>query len=92
MFAVLQVNAGTLCDITISIAKVKDAVSVKWETPKRPREVIPGGCLYLPSILAPFSDVNLRFLKCASLAAHLPLTTLEIAHFANDTDSTTNGG
>jgi hypothetical protein len=32
-------------------------------------------------------------LKCASLAAHLRLTTHEIAHFANDTDySITNDG
>ncbi|HKZ55346.1 MAG TPA: neuraminidase-like domain-containing protein [Anaerolineales bacterium] len=82
----LQLKGGRLYDITLTVEKVKDRLSVKWETPKRPREVIPGRSLYPPTILAPFSDVYVRFLKSVSLASGLRLTANEIAHFAADPD------
>ncbi|HEU5370514.1 MAG TPA: neuraminidase-like domain-containing protein, partial [Ktedonobacterales bacterium] len=82
----LQLQAGTLYDISLTVEKVKDTLSVKWETPKRPREVLPGRYLYPPGILPLFSDVYIRFLKVASLAMGLGLTANEMAHFATDAD------
>jgi len=80
----LQLKAGTLYNITLTVEKITSNLSVKWETPKRPREAIPGRCLYPPAILAPFTDVYVRFLKSVSLASGLRLTADEIAHFAVD--------
>ncbi|MGH9751588.1 MAG: neuraminidase-like domain-containing protein, partial [Blastocatellia bacterium] len=87
----LELKAGTLYDIEIKVEKVKDRLSVKWETPKRAREVIPSRYLYPPTILAPFTDVYVRFLKAASLAVGLGLTVNEIAYFATSPDYPVSG-
>jgi hypothetical protein len=82
----LELKAGTLYDFELKVEKLKYRLSVKWETPKRAREVIPSRYLYPPAIFTPFFDVYSRFLKAISLAAGLDLTTNEIAHFAIDSD------
>lgn len=82
----LNLQAGKLYAIILTVEQVKDRLSVKWETPKRPREVIPGRYLYPPTLLAPFSDVYTRFLKAASLAVALGLTANELAYFATSAD------
>ena len=82
----LELQAGTLYDIVLTIEKVKETLRVKWETPKRPREVIPARYLYPPTVLGPFSDTYIRFLKAAALADGLHLTADELAHFATDGD------
>ncbi len=82
----LELKAGTLYDIVLTIEKVKETLQVKWETPKREREVIPARYLYSPTILGPFSDTYIRFLKAAALADGLHLTANELAHFAIDAD------
>jgi hypothetical protein len=87
----LQLTSGTLCPIVLTVEKVKNALSVKWETPKRPREVIPGRYLYPPAILPPFREAYIRFLKTASLAARLGMTASEIAHFGTDPNYRING-
>lgn len=87
----LELKAGALVDFELKVEKVKDRLSVKWETPKRPREVIPSRYLYPPTILAPFTGVYVRFLKAASLAVGLNLTANEIAHFATDADYQISG-
>jgi hypothetical protein len=82
----LELKAGTLYDFELKVEKLKNRLSVKWETPKRAREVIPSRYLYPPAIFAPFFDAYARFLKATSLASGLSLTANEIAHFANDSD------
>ncbi len=82
----LELKAGTLYEIVLTVEKVRDALSVKWETPKRPREVVPARYLYPPTILSPFSDAYTRFLKAASLVTGLGLTANEMAYFATHTD------
>lgn len=82
----LELKAATLYDIVLTVEKVKETLRVKWETPKRAREVLPARNLYPPSIFRPFSDAYLRCLKAASLAAGLHLTADEMAHFAIDAD------
>src|SRR5262249_15630007 len=74
----LELKAGTLYPILLRVDKVKDALSVSWETPKRPREVIPGRYLYPPSVLPPCTDAYVRFLKAASIAAAFHLTAKEL--------------
>jgi hypothetical protein len=82
----LNLKAGTLYEIVLTVEQIKDTLSVKWETKKRPREVIPARYLYPPTVLQPFSDVYTRFLKVASLATVLRLSANEMAHFATDAD------
>lgn len=87
----LELKAGALIDFELKVEKVKNRLSLKWETPKRPREVIPSRYLYPLTILAPFNGVYVRFLKAASLAVGLNLTSNEIAHFATDADYRISG-
>ncbi|HEY9431906.1 MAG TPA: neuraminidase-like domain-containing protein [Blastocatellia bacterium] len=82
----LELKAGTLYNFELKVEKLKYRLSVKWETPKRAREVIPSRYLYPPAIFAPFFDLYSSFLKATSLAAGLGLTTNEIAHLAIDSD------
>jgi len=81
-----ELKAGMLYKIELKVEKVKDALSLKWETPKRAREVIPSRYLYPPTILASFSSTYVRFLKAASLATGLGLTANEMAYFATHPD------
>ena len=82
----LELKAGTLYEIEFKVEKVKARLRVKWETPKRAREVIPARYLYPPLPLTLFTDVYTRFLKVVSLAVSLGLTANEIAYFAADSD------
>jgi ABC toxin-like protein/neuraminidase-like protein len=82
----LELKAGTLYDFELKVEKIKARLSVKWETPKRSREVIPARYLYQPLLLMVFTDIYTRFLKVVSLATGLGLTANEIAHFATDPD------
>jgi hypothetical protein len=82
----LELKAGTLYTITIKAEKVRDRFSVKWETPKRARELIPARYLYPPTVLGPFSGTYTRFLKVAALDAGLHLTANEIVHFGTHED------
>ncbi|HEY0377591.1 MAG TPA: neuraminidase-like domain-containing protein [Pyrinomonadaceae bacterium] len=82
----LELKAGTLYEIVLTVNKVTNALSVKWETPKRAREVLTPRYLYPPSIFPPFSAAYVRFLKAASLAQGLRLSAVELARFATDAD------
>lgn len=86
----LELKAATLYDIAMTVEKVKSSLKIKWETPKRAREVISGRYLYPPSVLAPVSDVYIRFLKVVSLGDGLHLTANDLAHFATDADYLVN--
>jgi hypothetical protein len=61
-------------------------VRLSWETPKRPREVIPSRYLYAAATLATFADAHVRFLKAASLLTGLALTARELVSLATDAD------
>lgn len=82
----LELKAGVLYELVLTVNKVKDTLAVKWETPKRPREVIPARYLYPSAIFAPFTAAYIRFLKAASLAQGLHLNAGELARFATDAD------
>ena len=80
----MQLKAGLLYDVALTVSKITSFLSVKWETPKRAREVIPGRYLYPPSVIPPFRQIYVRFLKIAALASSLRLTVREMVHFATD--------
>jgi hypothetical protein len=82
----LELKAGALYTIALTVNKVRDSLSLKWETPKRAREVVAGRYLYQPSLFPPFNAAYIRFLKAASLAQGLRLTAAEISRFATDAD------
>lgn len=82
----IELTAHTLNDIELKVEKVKDAMSLQWETPKRSREVIPSRYLYPPSVVARFANAYVRFLKAASLAAGMGLTAGELSFFATSID------
>ncbi len=82
----LELKAGTLYEIVLTVNKVTNALSVKWETPKRAREVLTARYLYPPSIFPPFIAAYVRFLKAASLAQGLRLSADELTRFATDGD------
>jgi hypothetical protein len=84
--APFELAAGTLYDIELKVEAVTSMLALKWETPTRPREVIPSRYLYPPSIMAPFTAAYVRFLKAASLLVGLTLIADELAHFAIDAD------
>lgn len=87
----IELNAGTLHEIRLQVEKVQDVLRIQWETPVRPREVIPPRYLYPPSILAPFSHAYVRFLKAVSLMTGLSMTANELAFFATHTDYQVDG-
>ncbi|HEX9200977.1 MAG TPA: neuraminidase-like domain-containing protein [Acidobacteriaceae bacterium] len=79
----LELKAGRLYDIVVTVEKVVSTLDVSWESPRRSRETIPPRYLYPPSLFAPFRDVFVRFLKAASLASALKLTGNELAFLAS---------
>ena len=82
----LELKAGTLYDIVLTVEKVKDVLSVKWETPRRSREVIPARYLYPATVLAPFSSTYIRFLNAALASAELKLTSQRDRPFRHTSD------
>ena len=78
----IELGAGTLNDIVITVQKIRNTLAIKWETPVRPREVIPARYLYPPDALGVFFDAYTRFVKAASLSVALKMTPNEISHFA----------
>lgn len=82
----IELTAGVLYGFMLTVEEVKDVLSVQWETPKRPRQVIPPRYLYPDTILVPFTHAYVRFLKAASLTASLKLTAAEIVHFSTHDD------
>jgi len=79
-------TAGRLLAVILTVEKVKNALTVSWETPKQTREVIPGRYLYPPSIAAPFSNAYIRFMKTVTLLTMLSLETDELIYFAVSAD------
>lgn len=89
----VEVQAGTLCAIQLTVEKVRDRLRVEWEwTPKgQGRSVIPPENLYPAEIFAAFQTTYVRFLKIASLANGVGLTASELAFLGRQTAYQVNG-
>jgi hypothetical protein len=75
----LDLQAGRLYAIELIVENVADRMRLSWETPKRPREIIPARYLYASAALAHFTSAYVRILKLASLMSSLGITASEIA-------------
>jgi hypothetical protein len=78
----IELRAGTLYAIELKAEKIKDTLSVRWQTTGRGWEVIPSAYLYSATLTGHLRTAYLRFLKITSLAAVLKLTANEIAYLA----------
>ncbi|GLV54150.1 hypothetical protein KDH_09990 [Dictyobacter sp. S3.2.2.5] len=84
----LQLRAGTLYELDVTVEKVRDIVRMQWEwEPKgQGRGVVPARYLYPSVCFDAFKETYIRFLKAASLTADLGLTTGEMAYLATRPD------
>ncbi len=87
----IELAAGTLYPVRITVERVRDKLAIRWEAPDRPREVIPSRVLYPLEVLDRFSDMYTRFAKIASLAVNLKLTVNEIAFLGTSAGSAIGG-
>ncbi|MBF6650643.1 neuraminidase-like domain-containing protein [Methylobacter sp. BlB1] len=82
----VELRAGTLYSISLKVERVKDTLTVRWETEGRGREIIPARYLYSETLNAHLRTTYVRFLKAVSLAEALKLTASETVHFASHSD------
>jgi hypothetical protein len=84
----IELRAGTLYPLQLTVEKVRDVVHIQWEwEPKgQGRADIPARYLYPAGPYASFREAYIRFLKVASLAAGLGLTANELTYFATHPD------
>ncbi|MEQ1530230.1 MAG: neuraminidase-like domain-containing protein, partial [Methylococcales bacterium] len=80
---VVELRAGTLYPITLKVEKIKNTLSVFWETEGRGREIIPGRFLYSEMLTGNLRTTYIRFLKTVSLAETLKLTANETVYLAS---------
>lgn len=78
----IDLRAGSLYQITLTVEKVKDTLQIRWETSGRGWEVIPSAYLYSDTLTSHLRAAYIRFLKAATLAIALKLTASEISHLA----------
>lgn len=82
----IELRAGTLYAIDLKAEKIKDTLSVRWQTAGRGWEVIPSAYLYSATLTSRLRTAYIRFLKVTSLATALKLTANEIAYLAAQTN------
>ena len=80
----LELRAGTLYSIKLTVEKVRNVVRVQWdwEPSGQGRAVISARYLYPTTTFDAFKETYVRFLKAASLATGLGLTANEMEFFA----------
>ena len=84
--APIELRAGTLYAISFKIEKVKDTLTIRWETAGRGWEIVPARYLYSATLTDHLRQVYVRFLKTASLAGALKLTATETAYLTSHAD------
>lgn len=82
----VELRAGTLYPFSLKVEKVKNTLTVRWETEGRGREIVPARYLYPETLSARLHATYVRFLKAVSLAEALKLTASETVHFASHAD------
>ncbi|MBD1930312.1 MULTISPECIES: neuraminidase-like domain-containing protein [Cyanophyceae] len=82
----IDLRAGSLYAIALTVEKVKATLIVRWQTIGRGWEVIPASSLYSDTLTKHLRITYVRFLKAAALAIALKLTASEIAYFTAHTD------
>src|SRR5262249_38562173 len=84
-------TAGMPVELVLTVEKVTSSLSVHWERKGRGWEVIPPAGLYSAVVIGHVSDTYVRFLKTASLATGLKLTSNEMVYLATTPDYQVDG-
>jgi ABC toxin N-terminal region/Neuraminidase-like domain len=84
--APLEFAASVLYEISLTAVKVKDKLSVRWQTSGRGWEVIPAPYLYSATLINNLQRAYVNLLKAAGLAKSLKLTAFEFEQFAAAAD------
>ena len=87
----IELRAGTLYAISLTVENVKHSLTVRWQTAGRGWEVIPAQYLYSVTLVEHLRQAYVRFRKAAALATALELTAAEMAHFATHADDQIGG-
>jgi hypothetical protein len=82
----VSLAAGTLYPVVLQVKTVANTFTVRWKTTGRGWEVIPTRYLYPAALIDCLRSTYIRFLKAASLATGLKLTTNETTHFVAHAD------
>ena len=78
----VELAAGTLYTVRLSVERVRDGLGLAWETRGRGREPIPSAYLYPAAAMTAYHTTYLRMLKALAIADTLALDAGEVAHFA----------
>lgn len=87
----IDLRAGTLYAIVLTVEKVKNNLAVRWQTAQKGWEVIPATYLYPDTSIEQLRMTYIRFLKTANLAIALKLTPNEMAYLAAIVDYQIDG-
>jgi len=89
--APVQLVAGQLTPVTLTVTGLRTTLSVSWQGPGLGWQLIPGQYLYSRTLVARLGDTYTRFLKAVSLAGGLSLTAAETAYLAMALSPTASG-
>jgi peptidoglycan hydrolase-like protein with peptidoglycan-binding domain len=78
----LQLTAGQLDPITVTVQGLTGPLSIRWESTGSGWEVIPPQYLYSATLVQRMHDAYVRLLKARALATALKLTSAEAAYLA----------
>ncbi len=87
----IQLKAGTLSALRLTVTGVKDTLLVTWQTGTVGAAPIPAACLYGALLVDRLRTTYLRFLKAASLGAALSLSADEVAWLAASSELSVGG-
>lgn len=90
--APIELRAGVLYPVAITIEQVTTAISVSWETLGRGWEVTPARFLYSETLVAALRTAYVRVAKTATLAQELALSAAELGYLAAHPDYHVGGG
>jgi hypothetical protein len=81
----ISLTAGALTPILLTVASVRNAVSLSWASFGLGSQIIPGDYLYSQTLVDRLRTTYVRFLKATSLATGISLTSNEIAYLGTAT-------
>jgi hypothetical protein len=82
----IELKAGQLYAMQLTVKKVKDKLVLKWESKGLARESIPAAYLYPALLVDRFVTGYIRLLKALTIAEELELSAMEMKHFGAHLD------
>lgn len=87
----IELRAGRLYALRLTAKKVKDVLTLRWESRGMGREPIRPEQLCPARLVESFTTIYLRVLKALAIAESLSLSSAELQHFAAHSDYLING-